>query len=399
MSFEKIDLYQSSQETVATRLPDLTWDEERVRDSSRTTLSLAPHKNLWLFSARIDLLVFMGSALLSLVALWAGARAGVLYDDSPEWAWIPFVLLIDVAHVYATGFRVYFDPHELKRKPWLYGLVPLLGYVIGVAVYSESSAAFWRVLAYLAVFHFIRQQYGWVMLYRARRGERDTFGRWLDAATVYAATLYPLIYWHAHLPRRFWWFLTNDFAPIPALIEEIARPLYWLLLSVYFLRSLYRWLFRGEINPGKDIVIATTALCWYAGIVAFNSDYAFTVTNVIIHGVPYLALVYWYTRTRRAKASGPYRLLARGPVTFILTLWLLAYVEELFWDRGMWHERSWLFGGAWEIESLKMLFVPLLALPQVTHYVLDGFIWRRKSNPEFSLIESGNSARTDGRPS
>ncbi len=26
--------------------------------------------------------------------------------------------------------------------------------------------------------------------------------------------------------------------------------------------------------------------------------------------------------------------------------------------------------------------MPLLAVPQVTHYVLDGFIWRRRESPE-----------------
>ena len=69
-----------------------------------------------------------------------------------------------------------------------------------------------------------------------------------------------------------------------------------------------------------------------------------------------------------------------------MTLWLLAYAEELFWHRGMWHERAWLFGGAWDVQKFKLILVPLLALPQLTHYVLDGFIWRRKSNPGFKLI-------------
>jgi hypothetical protein len=50
----------------------------------------------------------------------------------------------------------------------LYSLVPLLGFAIGVALYSEGELVFWRALAYLAVFHFIRQQYGWVALYRVR---------------------------------------------------------------------------------------------------------------------------------------------------------------------------------------------------------------------------------------
>jgi hypothetical protein len=72
----------------------------------------------------------------------------------------------------------------------------------------------------------------------------------------------------------------------------------------------------------------------------------------------------------------------RWPVIFLATLWLLAYAEELLWDRGIWHERAWLFGAAFDPGRLKVLLVPLLALPQATHYVLDGFIWRRKSNPD-----------------
>jgi hypothetical protein len=341
----------------------------------------------WLFSARVDLLVFLGSAVISLLLLWVGARAGALEGDSPDWAWVPAVLLIDVAHVYATAFRVYFDKEELKRKPWLYALVPALGYAVGVALYSESAMWFWRGLAYLAVFHFVRQQYGWVALYRARRGERDRAGRLIDAAAIYLATIYPLVYWHANLPRAFWWFLPQDFAALPQLVVQIVQPLYWCALALYAIHALYRWLFKGAVNPGKDVVVLTTAVCWYVGIVAYNSDYAFTVTNVIIHGVPYFALVYFYARTRRDETSSKaYRFLARNLIIFLLTLWLLAYVEELFWHRGVWHERAWLFGGAWEAQGLKMLFIPLLALPQLTHYVLDGFIWRRKGNPNFKLL-------------
>ena len=110
----------------------------------------------WLFSARTDLTVFLGSAVVSLLALWIGARAGMLYSDTPDWAWVPAVLLIDVAHVWSTSFRVYLDTDELKRRPWLYSLVPLLGLAVGIALYSEGELVFWRALAYLAVFHFIR---------------------------------------------------------------------------------------------------------------------------------------------------------------------------------------------------------------------------------------------------
>src|SRR5262249_15847911 len=52
----------------------------------------------------------------------------------------------------------------------------------------------------------------------------------------------------------------------------------------------------GGGGGGKHVVAAATAACWYVGIVATNADYAFTVTNVFVHGVPYLALVYLYAR-------------------------------------------------------------------------------------------------------
>lgn len=360
---------------------------ERARDEGR--------RAAWLFSPRVDLCVFLGSALLSLALLWVGARAGVLEDDSPDWAWVPAVLLVDVAHVWATAFRVYLDGEELRRRLWLYALVPAVGLLLGVALYSEGELLFWRALAYLAVFHFVRQQYGWVALYRARAGERGRLGWWVDAAAVYMATLYPLAYWHANLPRRFNWFLAGDFGRLPALVERVAWPLYCLALSAYAARTLYLWLVRGRANPGKDVVVVTTAVCWYAGVVSYNSDYAFTVTNVIIHGVPYFALVYFYARARREQlAAAPsaqgrvYRLLARGPLVFIATLWLAAYAEELLWDRSLWHERGWLFGASWETGALKMLVVPLLALPQLTHYVLDGFVWRRRNNPTLAPVLS-----------
>ena len=33
----------------------------------------------------------------------------------------------------------------------------------------------------------------------------------LDALTVYGATVAPLVFWHANLPRKFHWFLDGDF--------------------------------------------------------------------------------------------------------------------------------------------------------------------------------------------
>ncbi len=362
-------------------------DIQKSGDNSYLSASLRlSGSNRWLFSREIDLSVFLGSAVLSLILLAVGWQAGILNGDSPEWTWISAVLLIDVAHVWSTSFRVYFDIEEFKRRFWLYLLVPVIGYAIGVALYSEGELVFWKVLAVIAVFHFVRQQYGWVNLYRRKLGETAKWTWRIDAAAVYLASIYPLAFWMTSLPRNFEWFVQNDFVSLPSMVETVLFPIYVLALAAYLGKSIYQYFADGFINIGKDIVVATTAVCWYVGIVYFNSDYAFTVTNVIIHGVPYFALIWVYARIRRETTGRVYRTLSSNVLIFLATLWALAYVEELFWHRGVWHEKQWLFGGDWELGNLKMYLVPLLALPQLTHYVLDGFIWRRKNNPDFKLV-------------
>ena len=336
----------------------------------------------WLFSRNIDLSVFLGSAIASLLLLALGWRLGILDGESPDWAWVSAVLLIDVAHVWSTSFRVYFDKEELKRRLSLYLLVPVFGYVVGVALYSESELTFWRVLAIVAVFHFVRQQYGWVALYRRKLNETKRWTWWIDTTAVYMATVYPLAFWMTSLPRNFQWFIENDFFQLPAFVDDVLFPVYLLALGAYILKSVYLYFAQGFLNLGKDIVVSTTAVCWFAGIVMFNSDYAFTVTNVLIHGVPYFALIWFYARSRRETTGRLYRVFSSNWIVFLATLWAFAYVEELFWSRGVWHERTWLFGSNWDWTDSRTYLVPLLAVPQLTHYILDGFIWRRKGNNE-----------------
>jgi hypothetical protein len=325
----------------------------------------------WLFSAPIDLGVFAGSAAVSLVLL-ALATTLAPSGATPEWTWITAVLLVDIAHVWSTAFVVYLDPVERARRRLLYVAVPVAAYAAGVALYAGGEDAFWRVLAYVAVFHFVRQQAGWVALYRAREGDRSRVGRVIDVGTIYAATLYPLAVWHS-APRSFAWFRDGDFAPgLPPAVATVAGVVYAALAVAYVARAVVQAR-AGAVPWGKHTVVATTAACWYLGIVATDSDYGFTVTNVLIHGVPYLALVYLYMwRTGRRRL---------GLMPLLATVWALAYAEELLWDRAVWHERAWLFGTAWSAEALRPYLVPLLAVPQLTHYVLDGFLWRRRSNP------------------
>jgi hypothetical protein len=353
----------------------------------------APRKaSAWLVSRGWDLFVFGGSAALAFLLLLLGRVTGALGGDTPPWAFLATVVFVDVAHVWATAYRVYLDPDERRRRPGLYTSIPVLSYVCGVLLYSVSGAFFWRVLAYVAVFHFVRQQYGWVALYRRRLGVASRLDRTLDDLAIYSATLYPLVYWHAHLPREFSWFIAGDFVPgLPAQAAAWLLPVHLAITAAYLGRQLFLVAAGRPVSWGKNLIVLTTWLTWYVGIVVFDSDYVFTVTNVLVHGIPYMAFVWVHGRARwRGRTDGlaPLFRPAAWPL-YLAPLVLVAFSEEWLWDRMVWHDHPGLFPGPdlLPVPGALVLLVPLLAMPQATHYVLDAWIWKvRPENPELSRL-------------
>jgi hypothetical protein len=337
----------------------------------------------WLFSPRVDVLAFAGTALASCALALLLPVLGV-GADTPPWAFLVFVVFIDVAHVWSTLFRVYLDRAELKRRPLLYASAPLIAYGLGVAAHAFSAELFWRLLAYVAAWHFIRQQVGWMVLYGRRAGSSEQ-ELWMDRLAIYAATLGPVVWWHAHLPRAFWWFREGDFiGGLPASVGTVALELHALVLFGWLAQVVVR----RRFHLGKTLLLFATWLSWFGGIVLAQSDLAFTVMNVALHGVPYLVLLRRYAKGRDAEGGyGRLSWLVRAGVPgFLLLLWTLAFLEEFAWDKLVWHDQPLLFGaGGLELGGAVLaLLVPLLSLPQTTHYLLDGFIWRTRGDPHLA---------------
>lgn len=360
-------------------------------------LGYSPHlpSSPWLVSRRFDLSAFLGPAFLALLLLPLGPKVAPT-GETPLPLWIIAVLLVDVAHVWATLYRTYFDPEEILRHRARYVVTPLAVYAAGIVFYSISDALFWTVLAYVAVIHFVRQQYGWVALYNRRDPAAQRLDRGIDAAAIYASTIYPLVWWHAHLPRRFEWFMPGDFVEdvISLPLSTALAPLYGLALAIFTLRQIVRRMREGAWRTGKMVVVYTTAACWGLGILATDSDFAFTVTNVLIHGVPYMAIVWIYGR-RAHHAPGSWLAWifhGRRIGVFYGLVAVLAYLEELGWDRMVWHERPTVFPfeSLYLEDAVLVALVPLLAVPQATHYILDAFIWRTRAaeNPDLARILS-----------
>ncbi|HLZ85729.1 MAG TPA: hypothetical protein VKQ52_00760 [Puia sp.] len=376
------------------------------------------HRQPWLGRPAIETIFILLPPFLSLAFI--AAFPALFHDNGniPDAWWVILILLIDVAHVYSTLYRTYLDPVSFRRYRVPLLLIPLLGFIGGTLLYWWDGLLFWRVLAYLAVFHFIRQQYGFMRIYSRQELAPSTapsaaaahpspvprpspsanrtpprpspsWARRIDTLTIYYATLYPLLYWHLGEPRHFNWFVDDDFLLFRSTaILQIATLFYWLVLAAWLIREAIQLIQTRHLNIPRVAILSGTILSWYFGIIYFNGDMAFTLLNVVSHGIPYMALIWIYGQRQvrptplLQKVFSPY-----GILLFLGIIFLLAYLEEGLWDMTVWKEHVklfsvfHLFGGRLHEDAL-IFVVPLLALPQLTHYIIDGFIWR-----------SGGSAR------
>jgi hypothetical protein len=323
----------------------------------------------------------LGILLPPFAALLLVACVNPMAEVDPLW-WLFLIVFVDVAHVYSTLFRAYWARESRQKFGEKLWVIPLVCLVIGVMLHMWSPLWFWRLLAYAAVWHFVRQQYGFLRLYE-RNEVHLNWRRRLSALTIYTATVYPLLFWHLSGDRQFHWMVDGDFMSMKTaspFVLEVFRWLYFTVIAVYVTTEIRYALTKQLVNWPKNLFVFGTVISWYFGIIFFNGDMAFTALNVISHGVPYLMLVWLSDGARIIKGRQTWQ----GVIFFLGIVILLAWSEEALWDSLVWRDHAVFFKWLYPEQPIGdrtwlNLIVPLLALPQLVHYVLDGFIWRRKS--------------------
>lgn len=326
---------------------------------------------MWLFSRNRDLgLVFLPVWLLLAFAFFLPDN--ILYAEVPLWLWVVAILMLDVGHVWSTLFRVYL--HKDVRSAYGSSLIllPLSVFIGAFLIFSCSIHLFWSMMAYLAVFHFIKQQAGFLMLYKRRNGDLN-FDK-LDKIVLYGTTLIPMIIWHFSSKRNFEWFVEGDFFTVNLESYYVHQ-----ILTVILLISLLYWVYKrwSSVSLPVALWIFTTALNWYLPIAYFNSDIVFSVTNVVAHGIPYFLLVTLYQNKKVNKGFYKTLILVVSVSVFFATM------EELGWDLFVNKEKFFPNMGAnFSSDILVTIVVAILTVPQVTHYVLDGWVWKRSEKNE-----------------
>lgn len=296
------------------------------------------------------------------------------------YTWLFLIVFIDVAHVYATLFKTYFVPSAFKKRKALLITLPIICFGIGMVLFAFGSTVFWSVLAYVAVFHFIRQQYGIMRLYSRNEG-KTAWTSGFDNLVIYTATGYPMLYWFLSSPREFNWFTEFDFFKFESiLLLEVLRWCYAFVVVIYLFRTVFMAVKTQYFNIPKHAIIIGTFLSWYVGIVYFNNDLVFTLLNVVSHGIPYMALIYLNEIEKKSATDlGVLNYVKglKGVLLFLLFLFVIAFFEEYVWEVAVWNEK--FTTSYFAVSNWQFIVVPLLTVPQLTHYFLDGFIWRSKT--------------------
>jgi len=345
---------------------------------------MAEIKRHWLHNPWQEIFLIMAPAILPVFLVIAFSDYFQSHEVSTGW-WILLVLCVDVGHVYSTLFRLYWDPKSYSAYGKLLIAIPVTGFAAGFALHLYEPAFFWRILAYFAAFHFVRQQYGFMRLY-SRHEQKLKWSRLIDALAIYNATLYPLLYWHVHATGKLAWFIKGDFVNLH--LNEVfpfITYLYWAIVIVYAAKEIYlSW---RDINVPKNLIVFGTYLSWYVGIVFYQTDLIFTLLNVVAHGIPYMALIWLYGKKKK---PSNFSFNVKGLAIFAAVLLSLAYVEEFMWDGFVWNDHPEIFPSFVSTVSpqhsmLLSGIVALLVLPQLTHYVLDGFIWRFSKDSQARL--------------
>lgn len=342
------------------------------------------YKNSWLYKPWFDIVFIAMPAFISSFLVWAFPGFFNKNELSDFW-WILLILMMDVGHVYSTVFKTYFNKEEMQKRTLLFKLVPLICFVFAFMLYQLGWKIFWMGMAYMAVFHFVRQQYGFLKVYR--RKTQDKIAEKVEIFAVYAATIYPLFYWHTKGQANFNWFLEGDFFYFNAgYLSKIFLVIYVISFVIFFANSCFS-IVRKTFNLGAFLIVTGTYASWFTGIVYAHNDLAFTLTNVASHGIPYMAIVWVAGKRQSTSGHKNYRgylsiFKSWGILLFLAIPLIAAFIEEGLWDVFIWkeHPKVFLFSEyfSWHVElkELKQLIVPLLVVPQLVHYLLDAFVWK-----------------------
>lgn len=360
----------------------------------------------WALSRRFDTLGFVMPIFVAF--LLVPLTRSVPDSEVPLIYYVPLVMMVDVAHVYGTLLRTVFDSEATAANFSIFVKAPVFLFIITfliIVIGGEELA--WTLLAYFAIFHFMKQPFGILCLFKARMGDFDPSQHRIDYWTCMTGALCPVLLDHCRLratvcDRDFClplvraddeymkWF--NNGEKYLFRLPAAARSPIWVIYAVVpllWLANICRRRFHGcRFNPGKVWIMLVQYVSWYVGVVGKHEVRALAFVN-LFHGVSSMVLVYVVVQRRYAtlRAKRPESMcwrdrlcetLVSSPWVYIIFMVVLGVLEDGAWE--VFFYQRYLPDMGYRLPKIdgleRALVMALFMQPQLIHYFLDAYIWR-----------------------
>jgi hypothetical protein len=320
----------------------------------------------WIISRRDDLTWFIGPGAISYLVL-ALMAAG--FPITP--IYLTWFLAIDGPHVMGTVTRTYMDKRERQRLGWfLWIIVPFL--LVGPAmVWAGQASLFYLFAVCWQHYHIAKQHLGFMMLWKAKNKERDSFDLQLDRRFMLASTVLPLAIFVIKTRLA-------SFEPAQ-MAGTLSMAAYALFALFYVGRQVQKFRRGIPLNAPKLMLLAVLVpLQWIAFLYAarFGADGILRagITLGIFHSLQYHRLIWFHNKNRYSAPEAQERYgmaayFARSFGNYIIIALALHFALNVL-PSAYFPAVQWLQAAIWGFPF--------------THYMLDSKIWRVRGDKELA---------------
>lgn len=323
----------------------------------------------WIINQAEDLAWFIGSGLIGYLAI-----ALMVAGFPVEPLYIIWMFGVDGPHVIATVTRTYCDKNErAKLGPWLWILAPFC--LIGpIAVSLGYSTLFYLFAICWQHYHIVKQHFGFMMLYKAKNGDRDPWDFKIDRWYLLASLLLPLAMFIA---------ATRDWIDNQPMVQIGLRITDWLYLgfaAYFFWRQVQKYRAGIPVNLPKFMLLSLLCpLQW----IAFRYATQFGAEGIIraaiplglFHSLQYHRLLWFHNKNRYTTEDAPQKYglaatLAKGGLGVYLAIAISLNLIISFLPAFVGQGTEFLKAAVWGVAF--------------THYVLDAKIWRVRGDKDLA---------------
>tara|TARA_Y100000768_G_scaffold388287_1_gene383328 strand:+ start:21397 stop:22440 length:1044 start_codon:yes stop_codon:yes gene_type:complete len=338
-----------------------------------------------IFSRKKDLFAFSSWFFVGIFFFLFSHLTDYRFHNQKQLPWILIIIiksLQEITHVYATFLISYADQEVFKKLKRILIMTPILIFLASFAfIIGGKENWFFILIAQTAIFHVIRQEYGWMKIATRLDSYHSKWLERLDLLTIYSITISPTLWLLRHSENGYW-IRPGDSFLVPDILARFAMSFSLIVIILFWIINSFHWWKYRQVNLTKILVFFNGFFGWYIALYFITDPQYFLLSSWLLtfaHGVPYFFIVF---KTERLGDSsliqGKYFRLSRSAYLYGLLILFFFIFYAPFASIQKFYELP-LF---W-----KALLASAISCPNIVHCIIDGFLWRKSTGLSKRLFE------------